>query len=383
VTRVRRAVAGASALFCCAVAGILAAGVVAANGPASGSTTGTTTAATTTTATTTTAPTTTTTPATTGTTTSTATTTTAGTTTTPAPKPKPKPKAPKIVRDGVRIGGVDVSGLTAMTAASVVRAAFGEPLVLLVNGRTLVVPPVSLGGRARVLAAVERALRAPAGTNVWLGVTVDRRRLDDYLERLAKRFDRPAIDSHLRLRNLRPVITKDRRGRGLDTAHARTAIRVALERNRRKPLHLRLKDVPAVVNRSSFGPIIVIRRGSNRLYLYNGMKYVRVFGVATGSSEYPSPLGRYEIVVKQRNPWWYPPASDWAKDAKPVPPGPGNPLGTRWMGISAPAVGIHGTPDAASIGYSASHGCIRMRIPDAEWLFEYVEIGTPVFIVAA
>ena len=62
--------------------------------------------------------------------------------------------------------------------------------------------------------------------------------------------------------------------------------------------------------------------------------------------------------------------------------GPGNPLGTRWMGISAPYVGIHGTPDAASIGYSASHGCIRMRIPDAEWLFSHVEIGTPVFIIA-
>jgi lipoprotein-anchoring transpeptidase ErfK/SrfK len=52
------------------------------------------------------------------------------------------------------------------------------------------------------------------------------------------------------------------------------------------------------------------------------------------------------------------------------------------MGISAPYVGIHGTPDAASIGYSASHGCIRMRIPDAEWLFRRVEIGTPVFIIA-
>ena len=68
---------------------------------------------------------------------------------------------------------------------------------------------------------------------------------------------------------------------------------------------------------------------------------------------------------------------------KPIPPGPGNPLGTRWMGISSPYVGIHGTPDAASIGYSASHGCVRMLIPQVEWLFERVEVGTPVFIVAA
>jgi lipoprotein-anchoring transpeptidase ErfK/SrfK len=50
------------------------------------------------------------------------------------------------------------------------------------------------------------------------------------------------------------------------------------------------------------------------------------------------------------------------------------------MGLSAPGVGIHGTPDDASIGYSASHGCIRMHIPDAEWLFHHVQIGTPVVI---
>ena len=53
------------------------------------------------------------------------------------------------------------------------------------------------------------------------------------------------------------------------------------------------------------------------------------------------------------------------------------------MGLSVGGVGIHGTPNAASIGYSASHGCIRMRIPDAEWLFERVRVGTPVFIVAS
>ena len=68
------------------------------------------------------------------------------------------------------------------------------------------------------------------------------------------------------------------------------------------------------------------------------------------------------------------------KGEKPVPPGPGNPLGTRWMGLDAAGVGLHGTPDAASIGYSASHGCIRMRIPDAEWLFTQVSVGTPVYI---
>jgi lipoprotein-anchoring transpeptidase ErfK/SrfK len=149
------------------------------------------------------------------------------------------------------------------------------------------------------------------------------------------------------------------------------------------PLRLEFRELKPSVTRSSIGPVIVIRRGSNRLYLYKGMRFQRVFGVATGQSIYPTPLGRWSVVVKWRNPWWYPPNSDWAKGEKPVPPGPGNPLGTRWMGLSASGVGIHGTPDDASIGYSASHGCVRMHISDAEWLFNHVNIGTTVFVVSA
>jgi len=80
------------------------------------------------------------------------------------------------------------------------------------------------------------------------------------------------------------------------------------------------------------------------------------------------------------NPTWLPPNSDWAKDAKPIPPGATNPLGTRWIGTSAPGVGIHGTPDDASIGSYASHGCIRMHIPDVEDLYARVVIGMPVII---
>ena len=129
--------------------------------------------------------------------------------------------------------------------------------------------------------------------------------------------------------------------------------------------------------------MIVIRRGVNELRYYHGATLLRTFGVATGQSIYPTPLGTFSIVDMQLNPWWRPPDSPWAKGLKPIPPGPGNPLGTRWMGLSAPGVGIHGTPDDGSIGYSVSHGCIRMHIPDAEWLFVHVRIGTPVYIVAA
>jgi len=138
------------------------------------------------------------------------------------------------------------------------------------------------------------------------------------------------------------------------------------------------------VTLQKYGPVIVIGRSSHRLRLFNGRKLVHQFGVATGQSAYPTPLGTFTIVTMQRDPWWIPPPnSASAQGAKPIPPGPGNPLGTRWMGLSAAAVGIHGTPDAASIGYSASHGCIRMHVSDAEWLFDHVRVGTPVAIVDA
>jgi peptidoglycan hydrolase-like protein with peptidoglycan-binding domain len=126
--------------------------------------------------------------------------------------------------------------------------------------------------------------------------------------------------------------------------------------------------------------LVIVRRDVHRLYFYRHTRPVRVFTVATGSQVTPTPRGRFRIVAKYRHPWWYPPHASWARHLHPIPPGPGNPLGTRWMGISAPGVGIHGTPDAASVGYSASHGCIRMSIRDAESLFRLVRINTRVWI---
>jgi lipoprotein-anchoring transpeptidase ErfK/SrfK len=127
---------------------------------------------------------------------------------------------------------------------------------------------------------------------------------------------------------------------------------------------------------------IIIDQGDHSLTLYRmGKKPVR-FGVAVGQSAYPTPYGEFSVIAKVVDPTWTPPNSDWAKGALPIPPGPNNPLGTRWIGISSPGVGIHGTNDPASIGYSVSHGCIRMQISDVEQLFEMVYQGTPVTIRA-
>jgi lipoprotein-anchoring transpeptidase ErfK/SrfK len=336
----------AALLTVCALAGVLAAAALTATGAASpGQTTSPTT---------------------------TAPTTTAPTTTPPA-----------VLPPDVTIGGVPVGGLTPADAYALVREAFERPLVLVVAGHRLTPTPEQLGAVAYALGAVERAKTMPAGTTVPLRIAVDGRRVRAYVATLAKRFDRAPVDSRLFLRRLRPWISKDRPGRTLARMAAAQAIVSALLANRKGPLTLRMTAIPAQVSRRKLGPVIVIRRGANRLFLYQGMRYLRSFGVATGQRVYPTPLGRFRIVVRWKNPWWYPPDSDWARGQQPIPPGPGNPLGTRWMGLSAAGVGIHGTPDPASIGYSVSHGCIRMRIPEAEWLFEHVRIGTTVFIVSA
>ena len=299
--------------------------------------------------------------------------TTTGTTTT----------APQTIAPGVSIGGVNVGDLTADEAIVEVNAAFAEPLVLIAPRSRLAVTPKRLGAVAAVRAAVTRALTATAGTVLKLRVSLSRARTSNYLAVVARRFDRKPVDSQLVLRHMRPWVSKQQTGRVLRRQRAMASIFTALAANERLPLRLEFLQLKPRITRSSIGPVIVIRRGSNRLYLYKGMRFQRVFGVATGQSIYPTPLGRWSVVVKWRNPWWYPPNSDWAKGEKPVPPGPGNPLGTRWMGLSASGVGIHGTPDDASIGYSASHGCIRMHISDAEWLFNHVNIGTTVFVVSA
>ena len=350
----RRGVSIVLGVLACAAAGLLAAAVVASPGLSqlpitTGTTTGTiTTAPTTTVATTTRAP------------------------------------QADLIPEGVFVGRVEVGGLTPGGATALVQTEFDEPLTLVFGRKRILVTPQRLGATARVKLAIDQARRAAPGTRLPLFVTLRRGGVSRFVKALGKRFDKQGRNAELvGLRGSRPWITKEQTGRVLKQRPAVRAIVAHLRSHRRSALRVRAVRIEPSVTRARFGPIIVIRRESKVLNLFRGMRLWKRLGVATGQSSYPTPIGRFSIVTMQRHPWWYPPDSDWAENEKPIPPGPGNPLGTRWMGISAPGVGIHGTPDPASIGYSASHGCVRMRIPEAEWLFGRVRVGTPVFIVRA
>ena len=299
------------------------------------------------------------------------------------PPVEPPPSTPAPIAFGVTVGGVRVGGLLPYRAGKAVTKAYQRPLRLVVDEeRTIELAPKGLGAKANVAKAIRRARFARPGAIVPLDVEVAQARVRRYVERLRRGIDRKAIDARIVLDGVKPRAVESQEGRRLKRLATGRSIRTALATNSRAPIRLSYDITKPKVASADLDEAIVILRDSNRLLFFDNAKFVRWFGVATGRAEYPTPLGDYEIVTLQRNPWWYPPPSPWAKDSQPVPPGPGNPLGTRWMGLSAPYVGIHGTPDAASIGYSASHGCIRMRIPDAEWLFQHVEIGTPVFIIS-
>ncbi len=180
---------------------------------------------------------------------------------------------------------------------------------------------------------------------------------------------------------------KSAQGRDLDSA----ALRATIERTVVDPVAPRIlkpgrlavkANVTADELPNRYGTIVTIDRSNFKLRLFKRLKFSKSYGVAVGAAGYDTPAGQYAIQNKQVNPAWSAPNKPWAGlyRGRTVPGGaPDNPLKARWLGI-ANGVGIHGTGDPGSIGSRASHGCIRMRVPDVIDLYPRVPVGTPVLI---
>lgn len=299
------------------------------------------------------------------------------------------PLAEGIVAPGVRIAGVDVSGMSTEQVRSAVVAQIVEgrlrPMLVTFKGRRFTIDPRSAGYSADIDYAVAGALTfgrtqvvPPGGVEVPLKESVNRKRIRALLTRRAARLNIPAADAVLSFANGVPRVREARFGARVDLPRAERLVATALlSRNFPRYALPAARVVPAV---TSIGPVVVVDRYAFKLSVYNGEKRVRTYPIAVGTSTYPTPAGRFRVVMKQKNPTWFPPSSPWAAGLGPVPPGPGNPLGTRWMGTSAPGIGFHGTPSSGSIGTRASHGCIRMYVGDAEDLYDRIQIGTPILI---
>jgi hypothetical protein len=120
---------------------------------------------------------------------------------------------------------------------------------------------------------------------------------------------------------------------------------------------------------------IVINVPGRTLSLVEGGRLVARYPVAVGRPATPTPRGTFRILQMAKDPTWAP------RGGPVVPPGPKNPLGTRWMRLTEDGYGIHATNDPASIGQARSRGCIRMHRQDAEAVFAQVQRGTRVDIV--
>jgi lipoprotein-anchoring transpeptidase ErfK/SrfK len=299
------------------------------------------------------------------------------------------------IPQGVTVGGIDVSNLAALDARQRVFEQFvtprRAPLAVTFQGKPFAIDPDAVGYRAEVDQAILRAFQAApapgAVVDVPVAQTIKQAKLRDVLTWRNTQFEVDGKDAAVALRGLQPVIRRASLGAEIDVPRSVAVLGPAILVPRATtPVALPVKRVRPSV--TSVGPVIVIDKSAFKLRLYRGttkpdgtvMKRIRTYPIAIGQPAYPTPTGNYSVIQKQVNPTWFPPNSQWAAGLGPVPPGPGNPLGTRWIGTSAPAIGMHGTPNPSSIGSMASHGCIRMYISDVENLYPRVEIGTPVFI---
>lgn len=123
---------------------------------------------------------------------------------------------------------------------------------------------------------------------------------------------------------------------------------------------------------------LVLKLRDRRVYLYQGNQLKASYPVAIGKAGWETPKGSYHVRKMVRNPSWEHP---WTGEV--IPPGPDNPLGTRWIGFwtdGRDEIGFHGTPDEQLIGQAVSHGCVRMRNRDVQALFDQVNIGTSVIV---
>jgi len=303
---------------------------------------------------------------------------------------------------GVSIAGVDVGGMTRAQATRalepVARSILGRSIQVRAGAKDWAVTSGGLGTKVDVTGAVDRALSVqgsmgwtsrlfhrllhrPLNRSIGLDVSYGGQGIWKFAHGLAVDLDRKARDASLDFVGGKLVTTRSRSGVAVRESRVRKSLLGAL-RSGASTVDVSVKRVRPSVTEQDLGFTILVRTSINKLFLYDGVKLVKTYSVATGQPQYPTPLGHFEIINKRINPTWINPALDsWgAGEPAMIPPGPDNPLGTRALDLSAPGIRIHGTPDDASIGHDASHGCIRMHIPDSEDLFNRVDVGTPVII---
>ena len=311
------------------------------------------------------------------------------------------------VAEGVSVAGVDVGGMSAERARVMIQgqvaAPLEEPIRISTPGRDHVLTAKRArlrtdvdGSAAAALVAsregffVTRAVRDLTGSraNVDLRarVSYSKRAVAKVVRGVERDVNRPARDA-----------TVEPSGAGLNRVRAQTGRRLHTEAlARRLRSAIRRPDVRTVRARADvtkpsvltgelekrYPHYITVDRGGFRLRYYRNLEMKSSHRIAVGKVGLETPAGPYSIQNKAVDPAWQVPNSDWAGDlaGRTIPGGTAeNPLKARWMGIFDGA-GIHGTDETGSLGTNASHGCIRMAIPEVIELYKRVPVKTPIYI---
>jgi lipoprotein-anchoring transpeptidase ErfK/SrfK len=311
-----------------------------------------------------------------------------------------------LIAEGVTIAGVDVGGMKSDEARALVRRELQEPLeqpISVVRGKTrFSLSAEDAGVKADVGGMVDEAVRASRDGSIFSRVARDvtggeedvqvparvsysTAAVEQLVERVEKKLNRPARDAEVTFPSLETV--KEQKGRRVKAAALEQRVAQALtvpgvERRVRAPVRIIKPKVTQAQLADKYPVVLVADRYNFKLRLYRNLQLAKEYTVAVGAVGFDTPAGLYHIQNKAVDPAWSVPNSDWAGDlAGTVVPGgvPENPLKARWLGIYDGA-GIHGTDQTYSLGTAASHGCIRMAIPDVIEVYDQVPVGAPIYI---
>jgi lipoprotein-anchoring transpeptidase ErfK/SrfK len=311
---------------------------------------------------------------------------------------------------GVKVGGIPVGGMSKSKAETILaqrlRRSAGRPVKVHLLGHTYKLTAkaarVSTGDPAALAAqAVKesrqgsiftRVSRELTGGSVKAAVPVpvrySRPAVARFVRRLAAKVDRAAQDASVQPSASGLQQVSSHSGRRLTQTSLRRAIENALgSLDGHRTLTGDVRTVQPKVSTAQlaakYASYIIIDRNSFTLRFFDHLKPARNFQIAVGMQGLETPAGLYDVQWKQTNPSWYVPNSPWAGKlaGKVIPPGPQDPIKARWMAFNGGA-GIHGIDPSeyGSIGHNASHGCVRMRIPDVIWLFDRAPVHTPVYV---
>jgi lipoprotein-anchoring transpeptidase ErfK/SrfK len=217
-------------------------------------------------------------------------------------------------------------------------------------------------------------------------VRYDEAAVSEFVAKVADAINREPVDATIEPSpaSLDPVPGQP--GRTLDEQALREELELVVQSPRHRTVEAEVETVqPEVTTKelaAQYPVYLTVDRSSFQLKLWEDLKLTKTYTVAIGAAGFDTPAGLYSIQNKAVDPAWNVPDSDWAGElAGEVIPGgaPNNPLKARWLGIYDGA-GIHGTDDVGSLGSAASHGCVRMSVPDVIELYDQVPVGTPIYI---